>query len=177
MTYAKTWWYGDRVANPPGTGGRLPEFKSISRPEMLISRNSGIQNAKNAPYFGSYNIINNIQLITQLDQPIGNVTCSLKLPESQYIKKISRNFNSRSWQPYLCHWLEGSGRIICFSHCGLKTKTTGSENVQYVEMGTVIRVLRYDVIQWIRRVFNCRRCGGKIRSSDYRIGFRFRALQ
>ena len=40
-----------RVANPPGTGGRLPEFKSISRPEMLISRNSGVQNAKKCALF------------------------------------------------------------------------------------------------------------------------------
>ena len=28
-----------RVANPPGMGGRLPEFKSISRPEFAENAN------------------------------------------------------------------------------------------------------------------------------------------
>ena len=40
-----------RVANPPGMGGRLPEFKSISSPGMLISRNSDVRNAKKCVLF------------------------------------------------------------------------------------------------------------------------------
>ena len=57
-------WLIGRVANPPGMGGRLPEFKSISRPEMPICGISASRMPKNVPYFGSYNTINNIQLIT-----------------------------------------------------------------------------------------------------------------
>jgi len=49
-----------RVANPPRMGRRLPEFKSISCPEMLISRNAGVRNAPKFALFDlcSYNTIN-----------------------------------------------------------------------------------------------------------------------
>ena len=48
-------WAISRVANPPGMGGRLPEFNSISRLPLVIARKSLI--SRNAPKLVLYSYI------------------------------------------------------------------------------------------------------------------------
>ena len=97
----REWWtillFIPRVANPPGMGGRLPEFKSISRPGMA----RGWPGDANLPEFRCpecpkicFILILTLLLTVQwLDLAIGNVICSLKLPESQYINKNLPEFH------------------------------------------------------------------------------------